>query len=314
MVTLRLQIVTFIPKFDNSLMTAKALQLESNTILIADDHKETILSINREIKRHYRNFTTIVAGNGAAAVRVAEEELPDLIIMDWDMPAMNGLEATRAIKASDRTMEIPIIMATGRMTRSEDLRLALEAGAADFVTKPIEFIELTARMNSALRIREQNIAIQELYKSEIELKNRKLATTSMLIVEKNSLLTEFFHELNSLEEQSKKENLSVLGKIQSLKKRIHGYLEFDRSWDTFKYHFEEVHPSFFAAIQERNAEISHKDLKICAYLKLGMDNKEIANLLNITASSARVTLSRLKKKLDLNEEDHLREFIRGVGS
>ncbi|MEL6558705.1 MAG: response regulator [Bacteroidota bacterium] len=287
--------------------------MKKKTILIADDSKDTIRLINKEIKLYYPDFTTIIAGNGSAAVRVAEEELPDIILMDWDMPIMNGIEATRILKNSERTRDIPVIITTGRMTMAEDLRIALEAGAIDYVRKPIEFVELTARVNTALRIRDQNLAIQELYKSEIELKNRKLTTTSMLIVEKNGLLSEFYNSLNHMEEFAEKEAKAVVLQIQSLKKRISTYMDIDKSWDTFKFHFEEVHPRFFSQIQSRGTEISHKDLKICAYLKLGMDNKEIANLLNITASSARVTLSRLKKKLQISEEENLREVIANTG-
>ena len=285
------------------------MSLRKKTILIVDDEKEIIRIMNRELRAYYDQIEILNAGNGKMAVRVAEEELPDIIIMDWDMPEMNGIEATRAIKTSDRAHDIPVIMATGRMTQPEDLRIALEAGAVDFVRKPVEFVELMARINTSLRIREQNLAIQQLLKSEIELKNRKLTTTSMLIVEQNNLLNGFFDELNVIEKKAHSVCNQLAPQVGDLKRRIQNYFDIDKSWDTFKFHFEEVHPKFFDIIQELGEDISHKDLKLCAYLKLGMDNKEIANLLNITASSARVTLSRLKKKLNIAEGDNLREVI-----
>ena len=286
--------------------------MEKKTILIADDQKETIRVIAKELRNHYDYLQVINAGNGAMAVRVAEEELPDIVLMDWDMPVMNGIEATQRLKNSERTRDIPVIMATGRMTSAEDLRIALEAGAVDYVRKPIDFVELSARINTALRIRDQNLAIRELFQSEIELKNRKLTTTSMLIVEQNGLLKDFYEDLNMLEKSAAGVEGKITEQIQSLKRRVRHHFDVDKSWDTFKFHFEEVHPYFFHTIQERGRDISHKDLKLCAYIKLGLDNKEIANLLNITASSARVTLSRLKKKLNLQEEDNLREVIGGI--
>ncbi|MBL6445420.1 response regulator [Fulvivirga sp. 29W222] len=289
------------------------MSLRKKTILIADDEREIIRVMNRELQDYFDDIQIINAGNGKMAVRVAEEELPDIIIMDWDMPEMNGIEATRAICKSEKTHDIPIIMATGRMTQPEDLRIALEAGAVDFIRKPIEFVELIARINTSLRIREQNLAIQQLLKSEIELKNRKLTTTSMLIVEQNNLLNDFFDELGAIEKKAYEVCNQLTPQVSDLKRRIQNYFDIDKSWDTFKFHFEEVHPKFFDIIQQRGSDISHKDLKLCAYLKLGMDNKEIANLLNITASSARVALSRLKKKLNLDEEDNLREVISEIG-
>ncbi|NMM49538.1 response regulator [Marinigracilibium pacificum] len=288
------------------------MSLRKKTILIADDEREIIRIINAELKDYYDDIQILNAGNGKMALRVAEEELPDIIIMDWEMPEMDGIEATRAIRKSERTQNIPVIIATGRMTQSEDLRIALEAGAVDFVRKPIEFIELIARINTALRIKEQNLAIQQLLKSEIELKSRKLTTTSMLIVEQNNLLSSFFDELDAIERKAYTVCNKLTPEIKDLKRRIQNYFDVDKSWDTFKFHFEEVHPKFFDTIQQQGSDISHKDLKLCAYLKLGMDNKEIANLLNITASSARVTLSRLKKKLNISEEDNLRDIIAAI--
>ena len=283
--------------------------MEKKVILVADDQKETVRIITKELHNQYDYLQVINAGNGAMAVRVAEEELPDIVLMDWDMPVMDGIEATKRLRNSERTRDIPVIMATGRMTSAEDLRVALEAGAVDYVRKPIDFVELSARINTVLRLRDQNRAIQALFQSEIELKNRKLTTTSMLIVEQNGLLKDFYEDLNALEKNAAETGSKLMEQIRSLKRRVRHHFDVDKSWDTFKLHFEEVHPYFFNAIQELGQDISHKDLKLCAYIKLGLDNKEIANLLNVTAPSARVTLSRLKRKLNLEEEDNLREVI-----
>ena len=100
---------------------------------------------------------------------------------------------------------------TGRMTSSEDLRLALEAGATDYVRKPIDIIELRARINTAIRLREQQDAIKQLLQKEIELKNRKLSTTSMLLVEKNSMWLEFAREVDRLLSMFHSEDYGSLG-------------------------------------------------------------------------------------------------------
>ncbi|MCL4167818.1 UNVERIFIED_CONTAM: hypothetical protein GTU68_065036 [Idotea baltica] len=230
--------------------------------------------------------------------------------MDWDMPIMNGLEAIRTLKNDATTHEIPIIMATGRMTTPGDLQIALEAGAVDYVRKPVDIVELSARINTAMRLKEQHDAIGQLMKNEIDLKNRKLATTSMLIVEKNGLLIEFYNEINRLQgafADAKPEDLKQ--QVKQLKKRVESHLEIDGSWDTFKMHFDEVNPDFFAKLNGISDDLSHKDLKMCAYLKLGMDNKEIARLLNITSGSIRTALYRLKRKLGIPEEENLRHSI-----
>ena len=284
------------------------------TILIVDDNRDIIRTIAEELKTHNHNFTVINANNGLNGVRVAREELPDLILMDWDMPIMNGLEAIRTLKNDANTHEIPVIMATGRMTTPGDLQIALEAGAVDYVRKPVDIVELSARINTAMRLKEQHDAIGKLMRNEIDLKNRKLTTASMLIVEKNGLMIEFYNEVNRLQSAYTEVTADDFKKqMKQLKKRIESHLEIDGSWDTFKMHFDEVNPEFFSLLNGVSDDLSHKDLKMCAYLKLGMDNKEIARLLNITSGSIRTALYRLKRKLGIPEEDNLRQFIEHLG-
>lgn len=284
--------------------------MEKRKILIVDDQKEMVKHIANELNSQSNQYHILNASNGENAIKIAAETIPDLIIMDWDMPVMNGLEATRKLKNDQVLSDIPVIMATGQMTNPEDLRLALEAGAVDYVRKPVEFIELSARINTALRIRSQHESIKQLLKSDIDLKNRKLSTTSMLIVEKNGILQNFQSEIEQLQSLLKNRKLEDLAiSLRELSKRISSHLDVDNSWDTFKMHFEEVHPDFFEEILEIAPDLSTKDLKICAYLKLNMDTKQIARLLNVEPASARTIFYRLKKKMQLSEEESIREFI-----
>ena len=103
--------------------------------------------MNRELRAYYDQIEILNAGNGKMAVRVAEEELPDIIIMDWDMPEMNGIMAIKQLQADERTKHIPVIMCTGVMTSAENLQLALETGAIDYIRKPVDTLELKARIN-----------------------------------------------------------------------------------------------------------------------------------------------------------------------
>ncbi len=283
--------------------------MRERKLLIVDDEQEVIRGIAEQIKVKMPHFRIINAGNGKMGIEVATKTQPDLILMDWEMPEMNGIEAIRKLKNQAETHDIPVIMATGRMTTSEDLQIALDSGAVDYVRKPIDFVELTARMNTALRIAEQRESIKELLQSEIDLKNRKLSATSMLIVEKNGLMQEFRGSLEELQIYVPDEAEEANKLLKVLQKRIGTHLDLDDSWETFKIHFEEVHPSFFEKVHATAQDLTHKDLKLCAYVKLGMDNKQIARLLNISPGSARTALSRLKKKLNIDQEVDLREAI-----
>ncbi len=289
--------------------------MKRHTLLIADDDQQVVRLIVEKLTENRPKLRIIRANNGLEACRIAEAELPDLILMDWEMPILNGIEAIRRLKKNPVTSEIPVIMATGEMTSSENLQIALEVGAWDYVRKPIDFVELNARINATIRLREQQQVIRDLMKSDIDLKNRKLSTTSMLIVEKNTLIQEFDQEiglaatpLEKAHDLSTRES-QLLAQINKLRKRIKHHLETDDSWVTFKVHFEEVHPNFFQKLTSTNGPVSHKDLKLCAYLKLNMDTKEIAQLLNVTPASVRTAMYRVKKRLNLEEDDNLRDYL-----
>lgn len=289
-------------------MSDKNDHVKAWTILVVDDKVEIIRLIANYLDE-IPQFSVINANNGALACQIAKEQQPDLIIMDWDMPVMDGISATRQLKQDKSTFEIPVIIATGKMVTTEDLRLALESGAVDYIRKPIDLLELDARVKTALRIKEQNQAIQQLLQREIEFKSRQLSTTSMLIVEKNGILQEFHLEVEKVMKIILDAPKSAKSYLSQLNKRIKSHLDVDNSWDTFQLHFNQVHPNFFKKINEKHPDLSYKDLKLSAYLKMGLDNKQIAQLLGIAASSTRTSLTRLKRKLGIPEEESLRKRI-----
>src|SRR5437899_9296469 len=96
----------------------------------------------------------------------------DLVLMDIMMPDMDGISACRRIKAVERLREIPIIMLTGR-TDAEDLQMTFAAGAIDFITKPLNSVELLARVSSALAMKHE-IDVRKARERELVEKNRQL--------------------------------------------------------------------------------------------------------------------------------------------
>jgi len=142
-------------------------------ILIIDDQPiniELIVKILEETNEPYIMYQAI---NGEMGFDVAKKILPDLIITDWEMPGMTGIETIRQIKEDDVMKNIPVIMASGVMTSSENLRTALEAGAVDFIRKPIDKIELIARVRSILLLADSYKKIRR-QKDELEENNRQL--------------------------------------------------------------------------------------------------------------------------------------------
>jgi CheY-like chemotaxis protein len=104
-------------------------------------------SLSRLLRR--RGFEIILGVDGAEAVRLAESELPDLILMDMSLPEIDGWEATRQIKAKPETRSIPVIALTAHALAG-DRDNALAAGCDDFDTKPINLDSLIPKMHALL--------------------------------------------------------------------------------------------------------------------------------------------------------------------
>src|SRR5210317_1247718 len=95
-------------------------------------------------------FYVISADNGEDALMLVDEEAPDLIVLDWMMPNLSGIEVCRRLKLRTETRKIPVIMLSARSEEVDRVR-GLETGADDYVVKPYSLVELMARMRTQLR-------------------------------------------------------------------------------------------------------------------------------------------------------------------
>lgn len=117
-------------------------------ILVIEDNEENRDSLSRRLQR--RGFEVLLAADGKIGVETAKAERPDLILMDMNMPLVDGWEATRQIKAEPTTSKMPVIALTAHAMAGDKER-ALAAGCADYHTKPIEFPKLLAQIESLLQ-------------------------------------------------------------------------------------------------------------------------------------------------------------------
>jgi DNA-binding CsgD family transcriptional regulator len=157
-------------------------------------------------------------------------------------------------------------------------------------------------------LKNRELAEQQLH-DQLEYKNKELASYTLNLIQKNEILEnlkEAVEEIKSAPEGMVKQ------KLTSLVNMVNYSFHLDRDWENFKIHFEQVHQDFFKKLIERYPDLSANDLKLCSLIKLNLDNKGIAAILNISQESAKVARHRLRKKLELAADQTLIAFLNNV--
>ena len=116
-------------------------------ILVIEDNEMNRDMLTRRLER--RGYDVIVSADGEEGISKVQSDRPDLVLMDMDLPILNGWEATRRLKAAEETQAIPIIALTAH-AMAGDREKALEAGCDDYDTKPIEFTRLVNKIEAQL--------------------------------------------------------------------------------------------------------------------------------------------------------------------
>jgi DNA-binding response OmpR family regulator/DNA-binding CsgD family transcriptional regulator len=275
--------------------------MKGRTILIVDDLVENLQVIVSIFEQNRPDLVIYQSDNGKMAMELALKILPDIIITDWDMPKMTGIDLILELKKHKATRNIPVIMATGLMLSPENLREALEAGAVDFLTRPINAVELLARTHSALLISEQ-------HKNALAEKDRQLAEIALNITKNDAFLIKFKKRMEDLLPYLPNDPDSSKASVSEMISELDGHLIQD-NWQRFQLSFEAVHSGFIKILAEAHPELSPAEVKLCIFLKLGMNTKDISNLLYLTPESVKVARSRLRKKLGLTLTNNLHGYL-----
>ncbi len=320
------------------------------TILVADDTEENLKLITEYLEADAKesqsenvisfDYQILLAPNGEIAFKIAQKAEIDLLITDWEMPKMNGLELISAFQANKKLRKIPIIMVTGMFVEAEYLKLALEKGAIDFISKPIAQMELVARVRSAIKL-------QESFKIIEEHKNKDLSAKILHIQRQNEILVEIDNQFGLLlrkirreKRQETQENQAIeqtiddenekneenqqlsneeqnyrtstffdyLDELQDIKKNLKKNIDTQHDWDNFQLRMQQNHPEFVEKLAVYQ-DLKPHELRFLTYLYIRMNDKEIAKILNINYQSVRAYKSRVKKKLDIEDGISLNDWI-----
>ena len=152
--------------------------------------------------------------------------------------------------------------------------------------------------------REIDRLLNEKLQTEIDLKNDRLTTITMHYMNKNEFIQSIRQRIDAY--------LNHGGDDQALKqliKTIDSNLSNNDSWDQFAYHFDQVHGDYLKKLSASDIKLSPREIKLAAFLRMNMSSKEISNLLNITPRSVELARYRLRKKLKLERDQNLVEYL-----
>ncbi len=295
-------------------------------ILIVDDDPKQLKILTGNLIEVNPEYKLIIATNGKSAVDIAIKNKPDLILMDWEMPVMNGVEAIKLLKAAEETKSIPVIMVTGTHNETEKLKEALDAGAIDFVNKPYNFVELLARINTHIRhveifrklIEQQEIINQQqkdittkekmLLEKDLQHHQKQLTMQTVNMLKNNEFLHSVLSDLNTILPFTSSQGKSIINSIES---RVNDNSN-DQIWKEFEYCFEQVYNGFYKNLNDQLKDLSVREQRLCAFLKMNMSTKEIAAITFQTPNSIDVAKHRLRKKAGLENDEDFNKFLLNI--
>lgn len=144
--------------------------------------------------------------------------------------------------------------------------------------------------------------------SEINSKNREISSSLLLLSSKNEILKKVI----AMTEECKSDDPVFKTYKANISDVVKNSIKIDDEWKFFKLHFDKVHPDFFRRLKQDCKQLTENDLRLCAYIKIGMNSKHISQMLAITVNSVNITRYKIKKKLELNEDIGLDDYIRNM--
>ncbi|HEY8929999.1 MAG TPA: triple tyrosine motif-containing protein [Mucilaginibacter sp.] len=166
-----------------------------------------------------------------------------------------------------------------------------------------EILKQEAIINEQQIVKIKNEQLQ----ADLAGKSRELANSAMNIVYKNELLQKISDEISHLKDSSGKPLAEE--QLRKIQKVIDEGMNDDRDWNIFESSFNEAHENFFKKLKSGHPDLVPNDLKLCAYLRMNMSSKEMASLLNISLRGVEIRRYRLRKKLNLEHDKNLVEFL-----
>ncbi len=269
--------------------------IEYSSFLEGQDRDWSVWSGKNE-----RDFIQLSPGNYTFHVKTRSHEGWESDVVSYAFTILPPWYRTIPAYAAYLLLLILLILALERWQRK---KLAAQQQKHEAERKQMEYLhqlELDRTEKEIIRLKNEKL------ESEIQHKNSELAATTLNLVQKGEMLAKVKEEFERL-----KKNDEVDKESEDYKKIIR-ILSDDRTkkdWEQFAVHFDKVHSDFLVSLKTSYPNLTPGELKLCAYLRLNLSSKEIAQIMNITIKSVELSRHRLRKKLQIQPDINLYNFL-----
>ncbi|HEY9117842.1 MAG TPA: triple tyrosine motif-containing protein [Roseivirga sp.] len=185
--------------------------------------------------------------------------------------------------------------------RSKTLALEKEKNK-EIKEKNDEIADLSKKSETEIiRLKNENL------EAEIKMKSQELTSSAMHLIQKNQLLNQIKNTLKNINKDAEKNQLTT--QLNRIVKSIDKDLSTTEEWQQFQNNFDDVHGNFITRLKETHPDLTPQELKFSAYIRMNLNTKEMANLLNISVRGVEIGRYRIRKKLNLERKDNLSDYI-----
>jgi AmiR/NasT family two-component response regulator len=315
------------------------LYIVEDELIIAHDLKDKLGQSGYEILGIDTKGDTAVEN---IALLAKKKQEPDIVIMDIKLAGkMDGIQAAKIITENHKC---GIIFLTC-LNKTEVFKKSFSLKPYAYLFKPVDIdqikvaievayyqhnLELTnekiinelkneiehrkklekeknQRLQEKLKAEQQvNNLMKQKHQMEMDLVNRELATSAIFISQKNKIIALIRKDINRL---MRNEKSITKAEVARILKTIDENVKFENDWYRIKAHFEKIYPGFFDRLRKKFPHLTPNDHKLAALLRMNLSTKEISHILKITSPSTEISRIRLRKKLALEKNINLTQFI-----
>lgn len=279
-----------------------------DTVLVVDDSPETLGFVTEALKD--QGIAVLVATSGDAALKICEKLTPDTILMDAMMPGLDGFETCRKIKENGTLQHVPIIFMTG-LSETEHIVKALDSGGVDFLTKPINVDELTARikvhLKNARSVQSAHIALDAAGRHLVAVSGEgavlwatpqiqnlltKAGDAGAALVQLGSELSGWITSTNL---STNKRKSFVVDLSDTFSVQLHPLGRVGPDENLFRVTAEDE-AGQIEVLQER-FELTYREAEVLIWISKGKSNKDIAEILDLSPRTVNKHLEQIFIKL-----------------